>query len=325
MNSVSFSDVLEASNRINSFIHQTPVLTCSYIDSLAGRKVYFKCENFQKVGAFKFRGAMNATLQLTEEEKKLGVVTHSSGNHAQALALAANLLGIKASIVMPNNAPSIKRNAVLGYGASVITSGNLPIDRERTCNQIMLQSSAIFIPPSNHQRVIAGAGTAALELMNQTNNILDCVVAPVGGGGLLAGVSVAAKGMKENIKVFGAEPKGADDAYQSFHAGYIIPNQCPNTIADGLRTSLDDVTFPIILNNVSEIILVSDAEIEKAMYLIWERMKIIVEPSGAVPLAAILSPQFKNLSFADEIKHVGIILSGGNLDLTQWKWNKENI
>jgi threonine dehydratase len=325
MNSVSYSDVLEASNRISSFIHQTPVLTCSYIDSLAGRKVYFKCENFQKVGAFKFRGAMNATLQLTEEERKLGVVTHSSGNHAQALALAANLLGIKASVVMPNNAPSIKRNAVLGYGASVITSGNLPIDRERTCNQIILQSSAIFIPPSNHHMVIAGAGTAALDFMNQTNLILDAIVVPVGGGGLLAGASVAAKGMKDNIKVFGAEPQGADDAYQSFHAGHIIPHHNPDTIADGLRTSLDLLTFPIILNNVSEIILVSDAEIERAMYLIWQRMKIIVEPSGAVPLAAILSPKFKSLYSANEIQHIGVILSGGNLDLTQWKWNNENL
>jgi threonine dehydratase len=323
MNSILFSDVQEAHDRIKSYIHQTPVLTCSYIDSLVGMKVYFKCENLQKVGAFKFRGAMNAMLQLTEEEKKLGVVTHSSGNHAQALALAASLLGIKASIVMPNNAPSTKLNAVLGYGASVITSGNQPTDRIKPCNQIILQSGAIFIHPSNQPRIIAGAGTAALELMNQTNQILDAIIAPVGGGGLLAGTSIAVKGMKESIIVFGAEPKDADDAHQSLHAGYIIPNTNTTTIADGLRSSLGDITFPIILNNVREIILVSDIEIEKAMYLIWQRMKIIVEPSGAVPLAAILSPQFKKLKSTHDINHIGVILSGGNLDLTQWKWSKK--
>ncbi|MGQ1911249.1 pyridoxal-phosphate dependent enzyme [Marinifilum sp. RC60d5] len=301
--------LLETHQRIKPFVHRTPIMSSQLINEIAGFEIYFKCENFQKMGAFKMRGATNAILQLSETAKEFGVATHSSGNFAQALALAAKLQGIKAYVVMPSNAPEIKKTAVKGYGGEVIECTPTLEARETTLNDVVNKTGAIFLHPYNNYQVIAGQGTAAMELIEEQDN-LDAIFTPVGGGGLLAGTAMAAHYFSPHTNVIAGEPMGADDAWQSFQIGEIVPQTNPQTIADGLLTSLGDKTFPIIKEHVKEIIRVEEEEIIDAMRLIWERMKIIVEPSSAVALAAILKEKEKYQG-----KKVGIILSGGNVDL----------
>jgi threonine dehydratase len=305
-------DIRSAHQRIRSYIHKTPVLTCTALNQMVGAKLFFKCENFQKTGAFKFRGACNAVFSLSDQEASRGVVTHSSGNHAGALALAARKRGITARIVMPSNASAVKIAAVESYGGIITFCEPTLTSRENTAEQIIKKTGAILIHPSNDYKIIAGQGTSALELMEEIGN-LDFLLAPVGGGGLLSGIAIAAKGLNPKIKVVGCEPKNADDAYRSIKAGRIIPSENPHTIADGLRTSLGDKTFPIIRDLVDEIVLATEEEIINAMRYIFERMKIIAEPSAAVPLAVLLSHK---LNVAD--KNVGIIISGGNIDLSKF-------
>ena len=302
------SHILDAWKRISPFIHKTPVFTSANINSILGSTLYFKCENFQKVGAFKYRGATNAILQLGKKELVNGVATHSSGNHAQALALAAKINGCKAFIVMPSNAPQSKKAAVIGYGAKVIECTPTLEARESTLQKVIDEKNAHFIHPYNDLRIISGQATAAKELIEEQPG-LDFIIAPVGGGGLLSGTSLSAHFFSPNTKVIGAEPAGADDAYQSFLSGKLVPSMNPNTIADGLLTSLGNLTFPIIIELVDDIKTVDDSLIIRAMKLIWERMKIIIEPSAAVSLAVVMDnqPLFKN-------KRVGIIISGGNVD-----------
>ncbi len=301
----------EHHDRIKPFIHNTPVLRSSLLDSLAGAKIHFKCENFQKMGAFKIRGAVNAVLALSEDQRAKGIVTHSSGNMAQAVSLAARILGIKAYIVMPENAPQVKKDAVADYGGEIHISGNHIKDRELMAETLIEKHGCSFIHPSNDLNVILGQGTAAKELLEDYGD-LDFILTPVGGGGLLAGTALSAHHFSENCKVIAGEPMTVDDAYRSFHSGKIEFNESSNTIADGLRTHLGDINFPIIQKHVHDIIRVEEAEIVQAMRLIWERMKIIIEPSCVVPFAAVLKQKekFKN-------KNIGIILSGGNVDLSK--------
>ena len=314
VNQPVLKDIQQAQTRIRSFIHRTPVLTCNTLDDMCGGRLFFKCENFQKAGAFKIRGACNAVFSLSDREAEKGVATHSSGNHAAALALAAGWRGIKAHVVMPENAPEVKAAAVRHYGADIVFCKPTLKAREETLAEVVKQTGAAIVHPYNDYRVIAGQGTAALELFEEIGN-LDMVIAPVGGGGLISGTALAASGASPRTAVFAAEPEGADDAYRSLLAGRIIPSINPVTIADGLLTSLGDLTFPIIKNDVKEIVTVEETAIIKAMRTIWERMKIIVEPSAAVPLGALMS---KRIDIAG--KRVGIILSGGNVDLTHVPW-----
>lgn len=302
--------LIKVHERIRPYIHRTPVFTSQLLNEISGVNLYFKCENFQKMGAFKMRGATNAILSLSEAQRKKGVVTHSSGNFAQALSLAAKGVGVKAYIVMPKNAPKVKKNAVMGYGGEIIESESTPIAREELAEKIKLETGATFIHPSNDDEVIYGQGTAAIELL-EDHPELDYIFSPVGGGGLIAGTALAAKYFSNTCKVIGGEPKNMDDAYRSLQSGKIEYNGSGvTTIADGLRTFLGDRNFPIIKENVERIIRVEEEEIVQAMKLIWERMKIIVEPSSAVAFAALLKEKekFKN-------KNVGIIISGGNVDL----------
>jgi len=303
-------ELLKAQKRIRPFIHNTPVLTSQLLNEISGAKLYFKGENFQKMGAFKMRGATNALLQLTPDQKSKGVVTHSSGNFAQAVALAARNIGIKAYIVMPKNAPQVKKEAVLGYGGIVIESDSTPIAREEKAEEVKKETGATFVHPSNDIPVIIGQGTATMELL-EIQPDLEAVFTPVGGGGLLGGTALAAHYFGNNCQTFAGEPQEANDAYRSMQSGKIESNKTTNTIADGLRTQLGNNNFPIIQKYVTAIICVSEAEIIKAMKLIWERLKIVVEPSSAVAFAALLKDKerFKN-------KKIGIILSGGNVDLT---------
>ncbi len=307
-------EIRQAHKVISAFAHLTPVLTSSSVNERAGASVFFKCENFQKVGAFKFRGACNAVMGLSDEEANLGVATHSSGNHAQALALAAKLRGIKAYVVMPENATKVKVQAVKGYGADVTFCEATLEARESTLDEVVRQTKASIIHPYNDARIIAGQGTAALELLH-TNPDLDIVITPVGGGGLLSGTAIATKSVNRTALVIGAEPEKADDAFQSFQQKTLIPAIPTNTIADGLRTSLGTLPFSIIMNHVDDIQTVAEDEIIDAMRFIWERMNMIVEPSSAVPLAAI----FRNPQFY-EGKKVGVIVTGGNLDLGRLPW-----
>jgi len=311
---VSIEDIRQAAKRIAGRVHRTPVLTCAAIDGLAGASLFFKCENFQKVGAFKMRGATNAVLSLDEDEAARGVATHSSGNHAQALALAARLRGIPAFIVMPSNAPAVKRVAVEGYGAEIITCEPTLQAREETLNAVVERTGAVFVHPYDNEAIIAGQGTAALELLEEVP-ALDVVMAPVGGGGLLSGTALAVKALAPEARVIAAEPIGADDAARSLAAGHIIPSVEPDTVADGLLTSLGERNFPIIKENVSAIWTARDPEIIAAMRLIWERMKIVIEPSAAVCLAAILARPGEVAGL-----RIGIILSGGNVDLDRLPW-----
>jgi threonine dehydratase len=306
-----YKDIIKAHNLIRDYIHHTPVLTSKSIDTIFNSKIYFKCENFQKVGAFKFRGATNAILSLSEDEAGKGVGTHSSGNHAAALSLAARMKGIPAYIVMPRTAPEIKIKAVKGYGGKITFCEPTLESRETTMKKVLEKTNAVFIPPYNHFDIISGQGTAAMELIEDTGN-LDIVMAPVGGGGLISGTVTAVRGMSPETKVIAVEPANADDAFRSFHAGRIIPSLNPHTIADGLLTSLGTLTFAIIKNKLDDIITVSESSIIYAMRMIWERMKIIVEPSAAVPLAALVEGK---MDFSG--KRIGIILSGGNVDLNK--------
>lgn len=305
----SLADIKKAADRIKPYAHKTPILTCSSLDKLAGATIYFKCENFQKVGAFKFRGAVNAVMSLSDEEVSSGVVTHSSGNHAQALALAAKYRKIRATIVMPENAPKVKVNAVREYGAEILFCEPTLKARESTLQQLMAETGAKLIHPYNDLRIIAGQATCALELLEQIEK-LDVIIAPIGGGGLLSGTATTVHYLAPHIKVIGAEPEKADDAFRSFKSGKLIPSENPETIADGLLTSLGSFTFPIILNHVADIVTVTEANIIRAMRLIWERMKIIIEPSAAVPFGCILQYPDKFRGFK-----IGIILTGGNVDL----------
>jgi threonine dehydratase len=307
---ITQQNISEAHERIRPFIHHTPVMTSTSLDEIAGCTLYFKCENFQKVGAFKSRGAMNAVLCLTREERARGVATHSSGNHAQALSRAAKIMGTKAYIVMPRTAPQIKKQGVIGYGGQIFECEPTLQSREETLVRVLEEKGAHVIHPFNNYEVIAGQATAAKEFFDEIKD-LNFLVAPVGGGGLLSGASLAAKYFSPKTIMIGAEPEGADDAFRSMESGMIEPSQS-DTIADGLLTNLGTKTFPIIQENVKQIITVSDVEIIAAMRLLWERLKIIVEPSAAVAFAVVLKrkDQFRN-------KNVGIIISGGNIDLVR--------
>jgi threonine dehydratase/serine racemase len=301
--------IRNAAQRIEPHIHRTPVMTCSALDEMAGARLFFKCENLQRTGSFKIRGASNAILSLADDAAARGVVTHSSGNHAAAVACTARTRGIPAWIVMPSNAPRTKRIAVEGYGGKVTECAPTLESRELEMRRFREETGATLIHPYNDPRIIAGQGTAALELLEDVPD-LDAVIAPASGGGLLSGTSIAAKGHSPTVRVFGAEPRNADDAFRSLASGRLEPAADAYTIADGLRATLCELTFGILKQNVEQIALVSEDEIIWAMRLVWERMKIIIEPSSAVPVAAMLLHRVP-----EEGLRAGVILSGGNLDL----------
>ncbi len=311
----SLTDIREAHQRILPYIHRTPVLHSELLNDISGCSLYFKCENFQKIGAFKMRGATNALLSLDPEQLTQGVATHSSGNHAQAVAKAAQIVGCPAYIVMPETAPKVKVNGVKAYGAEIIFCAPTLQARESTLAEVQARTGAAFIHPFDDYQVIAGQATASLEFMEQQTG-MDILMAPVGGGGLLSGTALCVHYTQPKSSVIAGEPQGADDAFRSLKEGVIVPSLQPNTIADGLLTSLSEKTFGIIREHVEQIITVSDEEIKGAMRLLWERLKIVVEPSGAVPFAVVLQqPQL----FKD--KSVGIIISGGNVDLNKIAFN----
>ena len=301
-------NIEQAHKRIVNYIQSTPILRSSGLNEMAGCDLFFKCENFQKIGAFKARGAMNAALLLKAEDRAKGIATHSSGNHAQAVARAAKILGIKSYIVMPNNSSDMKSRGVKAYGGEIFLCEPTLEARERTLKEVVKKTGAAEIHPFNNYDVIAGQATVAKELIEEVSN-LDVIVAPVGGGGLLSGTALAMKYFSPATHVIGAEPAGADDAFRSMQSGKIEPSSA-NSVADGLLTSLGDKTFQIIRNEVKEIITATDKEIIAAMRLVWERLKIVIEPSAAVPLATVLNSQEK---FSG--RRVGIIFSGGNVDL----------
>ena len=306
-----FEDIEAASRLISAHVHRTPVLTSKQLDAISGASLFFKCENFQKVGAFKFRGATNAVLNLTEARRAAGVVTHSSGNHAAALAHAAAMRGVKAYIVMPSSAPEVKKRAVAGYGAEITFCEPTLAAREAAAAEVIEWTGATMIHPYDNFYIIAGQGTAAMELLEEMP-YPDAVLAPVGGGGLLSGSAIATRHMAPSAKIYGAEPLLADDAARSLRTGAIQPALPPQTIADGLLTSLCERTFTVIRKNVDDILTVTEDQIIEAMTLMWTRMKIVVEPSSAVPLAAVLAN--RDLFSG---KKVGIIVSGGNADLSK--------
>jgi threonine dehydratase len=306
-----YKDIVAAHERIRKFVHRTPVLSSSGINDIFSASLFFKCENFQKVGAFKFRGATNAILSLPQKDARKGVGTHSSGNHAAALALAARLQGVQAQIVMPRTAPGIKKAAVEGYGGIITWCEPTLESRETTMQEVVEKTGVTFVPPYDHFNIISGQGTAAKELIEEVGE-LDIVLGPVGGGGLISGSAISSKELLPGARVIAVEPAGADDAYRSFTTGKFVPSVNPVTIADGLLTSLGELTFRIILDKVDEVITVSEDAIVAAMRLIWERMKIVVEPSGAVPLAALIENRI-----VVKGKKVGLILSGGNVDLAK--------
>jgi len=314
MSAPTIDQILQAAERIRLHAHRTPVLTCMSLNAKVGAQVFLKCENLQKVGAFKFRGACNAVFSLSDADAARGVVTHSSGNHGQALALAAALRGISAYIVMPSSAPAVKKAAVAGYGGKIFFCEPTLEARESRQAQVVAETGATAIHPYNNYQVIAGQGTAALELSQDVPD-LDVIVAPVGGGGLLSGTAIAATALNPSVRLLGAEPEGADDAFRSLAAGKIIPQINPQTIADGLRTSLGDLTFPIIRQHVERIVTVSEAGIIAAMRFVWERVKLIIEPSAAVAVGALWEHKM-DLSGL----RVGVILSGGNVDLDRLPW-----
>jgi threonine dehydratase len=311
---ITLDDIRQAAQRIQLYIHRTPVLTSESLNAITGAQVFLKCENMQKVGAFKFRGACNAVFSLTGEEAVRGVCTHSSGNHAQALALAARMRGIPAYIVMPNNAPLVKKNAVAGYGGQITFCAPTLEAREATLSRIYERTGANVVHPYNDERVIAGQGTAALELLEDVPD-LDVVIAPVGGGGLLSGTSIAITETKKGIRVIAGEPEMADDANRSMQLGTIVPSVSPKTIADGLLTSLGTLTFPIVQKRVEQIVTVSEQGIVDAMKFTWERVKIIIEPSAAVAIAVLWEKKIDLTGLK-----VGVILSGGNVDLERLPW-----
>jgi threonine dehydratase len=310
------NDIHAAAARLAGRAHRTPVMTSATLDRLAGRRLFFKCENLQKVGAFKYRGAANAVLKLSDAEAAKGVVTHSSGNHAQALALAARERGVPAYIVMPRTAPAVKKAAVEGYGGQITLCEPVLADRERAANELVAKTGATLIPPFDHPDVIAGQGTVALELLADVPD-LDAFIVCLGGGGLIAGCAIAAHGLKPGLRVLGAEPSGADDAARSKAAGQWVPQTAPNTIADGLLTSTGQLTWPVIRDLVEHVHTVTDDEIKATMRLIWERMKLIVEPSGAVSAAVALGAAFRA---RPGLEKVGVIVSGGNVNLDKLWW-----
>ena len=301
--------IKNVAKKINPYIYETPILTSTLLNEIVGCDIFFKCENFQKMGAFKMRGATNAILNLSEEQKDKGVVTHSSGNFAQALSLAANKLGVTAYIVMPSSAPKVKIDAVKGYGGEVIICPPTLKDRETNAERISTENGATFIHPSNDLDVIKGQGTAAFELLEKYSN-LDAIFTPVGGGGLVAGTILAVQQRLPNCKIYGGEPENADDAFRSLKSGRIETNKTTDTIADGLKTQLGDINFPIIRNGIEEIVLVTEDQILSALKLIWSRLKIVIEPSSAVAFAALI-----NKSSDLNSKNIGVILSGGNVNL----------
>ncbi len=309
----TINDIRSAAERIAPHVHRTPVVTCEAINRATGREIFLKCENLQKVGAFKARGACNAVMGLDDDTAKRGVVTHSSGNHAQALAWAAAKRGIPANIVMPTNAPSIKRKAVLEYGGIVHDCKPTIEDRERNALRVSKETGGTIIPPYDDHRIIAGQGTAGLELLGQVPE-LDAVITPVGGGGLLSGMAIVMEALSPKTKRFAAEPFKADDAYRSLASGKIEPMPHPDTIADGLRTTLGKLTFPIIKDLIEEIFLVQEKEIGSALRLVMERAKLVVEPSGVVAVAAVCGHAFRE---RPGIQRVGIVLTGGNVDLAK--------
>lgn len=313
-----YTNIAEAAERIAPFVNKTPVLTSEASNKKSEAELFFKCENFQKVGAFKFRGACNAIFSLSDEDASKGVATHSSGNHAQALALSAKLRNIPAFVVMPRNAPPVKIAAVKGYGAKVILCEPKQASRESTLEQVVKDTGATFIHPYDNEYVIAGQGTAAIELLSKVPD-LDIIITPIGGGGLLSGTSIAAKHINPGIQVIGAEPELADDAYRSFQSGKRIPLDGTDTVADGLRTSLSERTFSIIHKNVDGIVTVSDSSIIRDMRWIWERMNMIIETSSAVPVSAVFDGKIDVKG-----KKIGIIITGGNVDLTKLPWQKDS-
>ena len=314
--STSFEKIRLASQKLQNIAHNTPLLTSSTLNELTGFDVYIKAENFQRVGAFKFRGAYNAISKLSDDQKAKGVITHSSGNHAQAIALAGKLFNVKTVIVMPKNAPEVKVLATKGYGAEVVFSEPNVKSREDTTESLVQKHGYTFIHPYNNNDVIEGQGTATVEVLDKLHS-LDAIITPVGGGGLLSGTSIVAKESKKIKFVFGAEPEQADDAFRSFKAKTLIKEGTPNTIADGLRTYLSELTFGYISKYVDEIITVSEQEIVEAMKFLFQRMKIVVEPSGAVPVAALIKLS-KSSSALKKGSKVACIISGGNIDLTEF-------
>ncbi|XAR52180.1 Serine racemase [Bertholletia excelsa] len=311
----NISSIREAQARIGSLIHRTPVFCSETLNSITGRKLFFKCECFQKGGAFKFRGACNAIFSLTDDQAAKGVVTHSSGNHAAALALAAKVRGVPAYVVIPKNAPKCKVENVIRYGGQVIWSEPTMKSREETATRVLQETGAVLVHPYNDGRIISGQGTISLELLEQAPHI-DTIIVPISGGGLISGVVVAAKSINPEIRVLAAEPKGADDAAQSKAAGKIITLSETNTIADGLRASLGDLTWPIVRDFVDDVITVEDKEILQAMRLCYEILKVAVEPSGAISLAAVLSNDFRENPALKDCSNIGLVLSGGNVDLS---------
>ena len=310
----TLADVREAAARIAPWAHRTPVLTSASLDRLLGASLWFKCENLQRAGAFKFRGAMNAVAKLSAADLERGVATHSSGNHAAALALAAQLRGARSYIVMPRTAREVKKRAVVGYGGEISFCAPTLEARETTLQRVLAERGSIAIHPYNDPDILAGQGTAALELLEEVPD-LDTLIAPIGGGGLVAGTAITATEIRPGVRIIAAEPAGADDAYRSIAAGHILPSVDPRTIADGLLTSLGELTFPVVRDRVEAIVTVSEQAIIAAMRLVWERMKIIIEPSSAVPVAALLEKR-------EQVggRRIGIILSGGNVDLDDLPW-----
>lgn len=310
----TYNDVLAAHELIRPYIHCTPVLTSNYFNDRTGAELFFKCENFQKAGAFKARGASNAVFGLSEEQAAKGVATHSSGNHGLSLSYAAGQRGIKATVVMPRTAPEAKKEAVRGYGGIVVECEPSTSSREAVFAEVVAQSGADFVHPYNDPRVIQGQATCSKELIEEVGE-LDALVAPIGGGGMVSGSCLTLSNIAPNTKIYAAEPKNADDAYRSFKAGHIIADDAPQTVADGLKVPLKDLTWHFVSNYVTDIFTVTEEEIVEAMYLCWQRMKIVMEPSSAVAIAAILkNPEV----FAG--KKVGVILTGGNVDLKKLPW-----
>ena len=310
---VSIDDIRAAARRIKGVGHRTPILTSQILDEMTGRKLFFKCENFQKVGAFKLRGGWNAVSILSDEEAAKGVCTHSSGNHAQAVAFSAMKRGIASYIVMPHNVPDVKLEAVKGYGANITLCEPTLEARKTTLDEIVKKTGALVVHPFNNPNVIAGQGTVALEMIEDLGE-LDAIIAPIGGGGLMSGTCITTRSLLPEAKLFGAEPAGADDAYRSLKEGKIIPQTDPDTICDGLLTSLGEYTWNILKDHLEAIYTVTDDEVINAMRLVWERMKIIIEPSSATAVAVVLKSEFRAL---EGLEKVGIILTGGNVELSK--------
>jgi len=314
----TFDDVRAAHERVKPWIHRTPVLTSAFFDALTGAELLFKCENFQKAGAFKVRGASNAVFGLSRDKAKYGVASHSSGNHALSLSYAAGRRGIKATVVMPRTAPDAKKDAVRGYGGIVLECEPSTAAREAMLEEVVDETGADFVHPYNDDRVIAGQGTCSLELHEDVGP-LDAVVAPIGGGGMISGTCLTMSALSPQTKIYAAEPKNADDVYRSVREGRIVEDDAPQTVADGLKVSLRPRTWHFVSNYVADVLLVTEEEIIETMYLVWQRMKIVIEPSSAVALAAILKN--RNLFIG---KRVGVIFTGGNVDLTKLPWMQTN-